>query len=310
MIKQTQLPGVRNWYGDDIVGIQTELFKVLEGFFGDYGNYVVSGCQVVGSNIRSGIVSIADPVDGPQLAYYPGKNNVSQWPIYISLSKTTTNDTYEDGNNKPVQVTYSAVDSANIPGGNYLVIQQNGAATRIWDVVQNASRRFVTDALVTQWNQNIVQPGMMLYWPKAAAPNGWLECDNTFQAIAAYPNLFAQIGTTWGGDGQTNFRLPPSQGYFIRGWDHGAGVDPGRAFGSIQEDALKSHDHITHAQGRIPGQDGNSGFLSSSVDGRFSGGGKDIFGRDLSPDPNMRTSFTGDTETRPKNIALMLIIKY
>ncbi len=268
MIKQVQQPGVRNWYGDDFTGIQNEVFKVLEGFFGDYGNYIVSGCQVIVNNgvysINPGVVILSDPTDGPQLAYYPGKGNVGQWPVYVGLSKTTTNDTYEDGNNKPVQITYSAVDSPNPPGGSYVAIQQNGSTTRIWDLIQNSTRRFVTDALINQWSQNIVQAGMMVWWSKAAAPNGWLECDNSYRNIATYPNLFAQIGTTWGGDGVTNFRLPPSQGYFIRGWDHGAGIDPGRGFGSIQQDALKSHDHITHAQGRIPGADGNSGFLSVS----------------------------------------------
>lgn len=39
-------------------------------------------------------------------------------------------------------------------------------------------------------------------------PNGWLFCDGQILAISEYDALFALIGTTYGGDGQSTFALP------------------------------------------------------------------------------------------------------
>jgi microcystin-dependent protein len=40
------------------------------------------------------------------------------------------------------------------------------------------------------------------------APRGWMFCQGQLLAIAAYDALFALIGTTYGGDGQSTFALP------------------------------------------------------------------------------------------------------
>src|SRR3712207_4764865 len=56
------------------------------------------------------------------------------------------------------------------------------------------------------------------------APLGWAFCDGQLLPISQYDALFSLLGTTYGGDGQTNFALPdlrgrapmhmaPSQGY-------------------------------------------------------------------------------------------------
>ena len=40
------------------------------------------------------------------------------------------------------------------------------------------------------------------------APNGWALCNGQTLSIAYYSGLFSLIGTTYGGDGITNFALP------------------------------------------------------------------------------------------------------
>lgn len=40
------------------------------------------------------------------------------------------------------------------------------------------------------------------------APRGWMFCQGQLLSIAAYDALFALLGTTYGGDGQTTFGLP------------------------------------------------------------------------------------------------------
>jgi microcystin-dependent protein len=44
------------------------------------------------------------------------------------------------------------------------------------------------------------------------APNGWQACDGSLLPISQYDALFALIGTTYGGDGQTTFGVPDLRG--------------------------------------------------------------------------------------------------
>ena len=44
------------------------------------------------------------------------------------------------------------------------------------------------------------------------APNSWQACDGSLLPISEYDALFALIGTTYGGDGQTTFAVPDLRG--------------------------------------------------------------------------------------------------
>src|SRR5262245_12892717 len=44
------------------------------------------------------------------------------------------------------------------------------------------------------------------------APRGWALCDGQALAISEHRALFAVLGTTYGGDGQTTFALPDLRG--------------------------------------------------------------------------------------------------
>jgi microcystin-dependent protein len=44
------------------------------------------------------------------------------------------------------------------------------------------------------------------------APQGWASCEGQTMPIAQYTALFSLLGTTYGGDGQTTFRLPDLRG--------------------------------------------------------------------------------------------------
>lgn len=44
------------------------------------------------------------------------------------------------------------------------------------------------------------------------APRGWMRCDGTLLPISSNTALFSLIGTTYGGDGMTNFALPDLRG--------------------------------------------------------------------------------------------------
>jgi microcystin-dependent protein len=53
---------------------------------------------------------------------------------------------------------------------------------------------------------------------------GWAFCDGSLLSIAEYSPLFALIGTTYGGDGQTTFALPDLRGRSAIHSGQGAGL--------------------------------------------------------------------------------------
>lgn len=56
------------------------------------------------------------------------------------------------------------------------------------------------------------------------APRGWMFCQGQLLAIAAYDALFALIGTTYGGDGQSTFALPDLRSRTANHMGQGAGL--------------------------------------------------------------------------------------
>ncbi|MFJ7106750.1 phage tail protein [Pseudomonas sp. NPDC098740] len=78
--------------------------------------------------------------------------------------------------------------------------------------------------------------GATVAFPLDKVAPGFLELDGSVKSITAYPDLATFLGTAFnkGDEGAGNFRLPESRGEFLRGWDHGRGVDAGRAIGSAQ----------------------------------------------------------------------------
>jgi microcystin-dependent protein len=139
-----------------------------------------------------------------------------------------------------------------------------------------------------------VPVGAVMAFPTGIVPPGFLELDGSVQSIATYPDLAAYLGTKFnkGDEGAGNFRLPESRGEFLRGWDHGRGVDAGRAMGSYQADELKSHTHTFSAPTSITASGGSYGIILSATG-----------------TPNWSTTSTGGSETRPRNLAVMWCIK-
>jgi microcystin-dependent protein len=56
------------------------------------------------------------------------------------------------------------------------------------------------------------------------APRNWMLCQGQLLAISQYNALFSLIGTTYGGDGTTNFALPNLQSRVTVGQGTGAGL--------------------------------------------------------------------------------------
>jgi microcystin-dependent protein len=113
------------------------------------------------------------------------------------------------------------------------------------------------------------------------APQGWALCNGTLQSISENEALFALIGTTYGGDGQSTFALPDMRGRLPLHQGTGPGLTArvmGQAFGSemvtLAATQMPSHTHTLVASsadatasvptGAIPaGQPNDTMYLSS-----------------------------------------------
>jgi len=87
--------------------------------------------------------------------------------------------------------------------------------------------------------------GSMIGFPVDKVAPGFLELDGSVKSAAAYPDLATFLGGAFnkGDEGVGNFRLPESRAEFLRGWDHGRGIDAGRAIGSYQLSQNLRHVH-------------------------------------------------------------------
>ena len=172
-----------------------------------------------------------------------------------------------------------------------------------------------------------VPSGTVHLFATTTAPSGYLECDGSAVSRTTYADLFNIIGTTWGeGNGSSTFNVPDLRGEFVRGWDDGRGVDSGRSFASSQSDQNKQHNHGVTDPGHNhsindPGHIHQAQYSNSdSGDGVIEESGTGLSGQE--PTLSATTGITinnattgisinndGGSEARPRNIAMMYVIK-
>ena len=172
-----------------------------------------------------------------------------------------------------------------------------------------------------------IPTGTILTFGASNPPSGFLECNGSAISRSTYASLFSILSTTHGaGDGSSTFNIPDLRGQFVRGWDNSAGVDASRAFGSSQTDQNKNHTHTTdsqsltgsvsHLSGSLANNPGTaSGIITklspTSAIGARSSGSANASGISIDATHSHTISSSGGgTEARPKNIALMYIIKF
>ena len=61
-------------------------------------------------------------------------------------------------------------------------------------------------------------------FPFNFAPKGWALCAGQLMPINQNPALFSLLGTTFGGDGRTNFALPDLRGRLASSFGQGPGL--------------------------------------------------------------------------------------
>lgn len=162
---------------------------------------------------------------------------------------------------------------------------------------------------------NGLPPGAIVYFAMNNAPTGYFKANGATISRTAYPELFAEIGTTYGaGDGVLTFNLPDGRAEFPRGLDDGRGIDVGRVIGSKQSQQVQKHKHLSMGEaysyqwpfGSSPsyGKTGSNGGMD--WDNRY------FYTNDGSDDGDSIPNAAGviGEETRPRNIAWLCCIKY
>lgn len=108
------------------------------------------------------------------------------------------------------------------------------------------------------------------------------------------------------GDGTNTFRIPL---YYSTGYLRGVAGGAGRLPGSYQIGDVAPHDHVMHGKGTFTGNAGQL-YLNHTDNTRYSSGGGDTFGGQLTVDTGMRTgtsdanSLVPSVETTPPNFGI------
>ncbi|ACX86462.1 Tail Collar domain protein [Pectobacterium parmentieri WPP163] len=141
-----------------------------------------------------------------------------------------------------------------------------------------------------------IQPGTITMWGTPVPPEGWLELNGQPFNPSGNPVLASLYPSS---------QVPDFRGYFPRGWDNGAGIDPdSRAILSVQGDAIRN----------ITGEF-NPGGSSNWGKGVFSSYGWPYPSNSGSANDASIITFDASrvvptaAENRPTNIAVMFIIK-
>src|SRR5215831_15423636 len=105
-------------------------------------------------------------------------------------------------------------------------------------------------------------------FPFNFAPKGWAFCDGQLLPLSQNTALFSLLGTTYGGNGKSNFALPNMQGNAPMHPGQGPGLslhDLGETGGSqtvsLLESEIPSHSHSANCVSgtRVQGQVGTPG---------------------------------------------------
>ncbi|WP_158996386.1 phage tail protein [Mucilaginibacter sp. L196] len=100
--------------------------------------------------------------------------------------------------------------------------------------------------------------GTIVAWAPNYAPQSWMYCQGQTLSISSNNALFAIIGTTYGGNGQTTFQLPNLAGRVPVGVGTGAGLSTyalGQVGGTekvtLNISQLPSHTHAATVSGMV-----------------------------------------------------------
>lgn len=157
--------------------------------------------------------------------------------------------------------------------------------------------------------------GQIAFVPYNFAPKNWAECDGQLLPISQNTALFSLLGTTYGGNGQTNFALPDMRGRRVVDDGQGPGLqnylvgdNGGQESVTLSTAQLPAHNHTINAvtaDGNESSPTGNVPANTKILDKEYSS---------ATPNTTMKNTIVGNTggnqphENRSPYLVLKCII--
>lgn len=156
------------------------------------------------------------------------------------------------------------------------------------------------------------EPGLIMAFGGPTAPTGWLPCDGRIVNEKTYSDLYRAIGTSWGPGDKTfgSFNLPGLNGMFLRGSGGGNGNgDPGPRYKNSQltEEVGEKDFRPGTFQGDAVG---SSSFPWSTIKVTPGGTHEVLYGVSAGETKRTVQASTSSPETRPRNAAVLWVIKF
>lgn len=179
-------------------------------------------------------------------------------PFDVGLSPTPRLDPERAADSESPPVEYEAVFTRHDPDG----AGRSSADAGDGEATGDATPQFSTDTYL----------GAVSTFAGNFAPSGFMACAGQELAISQYNALFSLLGTTYGGDGRSTFRLPDLRGRAPVGAGSGSGrsrrelgQQGGQESVSLTRDQLAPHTHdsevdlpVSNRTGDATSPDGNA----------------------------------------------------
>ncbi len=151
--------------------------------------------------------------------------------------------------------------------------------------------------------------GSLLLVPYNFAPTGWALCNGQLLPISQNTALFSLIGTTYGGDGVSNFALPDLRGRVPISAGQGPGLQAyqlgqsgGAETATLTVGNLPSHNHSVNAVSTAATSKSPANQLLATSTGASVAGAPDIYAS-ASPNSTLAANAVGQTgSNQPFNV--------
>ena len=181
--------------------------EMLGAIAGD--KIILSGCGISGSSRAAGYVFLKT-TDFPQgeVLHFEG-GDAAHTTMYLdktAISVTANADPYT---NAYTQRTLKA----GLGSDQYSWSDFVGLSDK-------TNRQLLAEIQALQAQIATLQPapaGSIMMWPSNTITTGWHLCDGSSMSRADYPALFSVLGTTYGNNDSSTFKLPDMQGLYVAG---------------------------------------------------------------------------------------------
>ena len=181
--------------------------EMLGAIAGD--KIILSGCGVSGSSRAAGYVFLKT-TDFPQgeVLHFEG-GDAAHTTMYLdktAISVTANADPYT---NAYTQRTLKAgLGSEQYSWSDFVGLSDK------------TNRQLLAEIQTLQAQIATLQPapaGSIMMWPSNTIPTGWALCDGSSLSRSTYAALFAVLGTTYGSNDNSTFKLPDICGRYVAG---------------------------------------------------------------------------------------------